>query len=216
MTSLFMPARFGRPTIFCRSVPVRTAAVPSVSADAAPDVTIAASQCSSAAMRSPTLVVELVEHHVVLGSVFDRLHDFRRHQRGGHGRVGAGRVDEGTDAQLRKVVASGLRRSGGRSGRSLRRGLRPAGTPTRSRENVFGSTWVTSRDAPRDYERSAPAALPSGRLSAGRRELDRASALATAYGSSLRESAESADDFKQDSTRQSLRPAVAGSPDISP
>ena len=34
---------------------VSTAAVPRVSADAAPDVTIAASLCTSVAMRSPTL-----------------------------------------------------------------------------------------------------------------------------------------------------------------
>ena len=55
MTSLFMPARLGRSTIFWRSVPVSTAAVPSVSADAAPDVTIAASLFTSFAMRSPIL-----------------------------------------------------------------------------------------------------------------------------------------------------------------
>ena len=55
MTSFFIVARSGSATIFCWSVPVRTAAVPSVNADAAPDVTIAASLWTSVAMRSPTL-----------------------------------------------------------------------------------------------------------------------------------------------------------------
>ena len=55
MTSLFMPARLGSSTIFWGSLPVRTPAVPSVSADAAPQVTMAASQWSSDAIRWPTL-----------------------------------------------------------------------------------------------------------------------------------------------------------------
>ena len=48
------------------------------------------------------LVVQLVEHHVVLGGVGDRLDHFRRHQRRRHGRVRPGRVDERPDAELRK------------------------------------------------------------------------------------------------------------------
>ena len=55
ITSLFMPARLGRSTIFWGSLPVRMAAVPRVSADAAPQVTMAASQWSSVAIRWPTL-----------------------------------------------------------------------------------------------------------------------------------------------------------------
>ena len=55
MTSLFMPARSGRSTIFCGSLPVSTAAVPRVRAEAAPDVTMAASLRTSVAIRSPTL-----------------------------------------------------------------------------------------------------------------------------------------------------------------
>ena len=55
MTSLFMLVRSGSSTIFFWSVPVSTAAVPSVRAEAAPDVTIAASACTSVAIRSPTL-----------------------------------------------------------------------------------------------------------------------------------------------------------------
>ena len=54
ITSLFMPARFGRSMIFWPSVPVSTPAVPSVIADAAPEATIAASAFTSVAIRSPT------------------------------------------------------------------------------------------------------------------------------------------------------------------
>ena len=41
------------------------------------------------------LVVELLEHHVVLRRVVDRVHDLGRHQRRRHGGEGAGGVDEG-------------------------------------------------------------------------------------------------------------------------
>ena len=65
--------REGRP-IFCRSVPVRTAAVASVRADAAPDETIAASLDERGdPLANP--IVELVEHDVVSGRVVDRVHD---------------------------------------------------------------------------------------------------------------------------------------------
>ena len=56
-------------------------------------------------------IVQLVEHHVVFGGVGDRLHHFRRHQRGGHGGVGAGRVDERPYPEIREQV---FRRRGGR------------------------------------------------------------------------------------------------------
>ncbi len=55
------------------------------------------------------LVVQLVEHHVMLRRVVDRVHHLGRHQRRGHRRVGAGRVDEGTDAQFLEVVLRGHR-----------------------------------------------------------------------------------------------------------
>ena len=54
MTSVFMPTRLGRSTIFFGSPPVSTPAVPSVIADAAPHDTIAASALTSDAIRSPT------------------------------------------------------------------------------------------------------------------------------------------------------------------
>ena len=122
-------------------MPVSTPAVPRVSAEAAPDVTIAASRCSSVAIRCADLVVQLVEHHVVLRGVVDRLHDFGRHQRGGHVRVGAGGVDEGADAELPEVVAlRRLRAAAAAAGRRSRRRSRPPAARRRwSRENVFGS-----------------------------------------------------------------------------
>ncbi len=55
ITSLFIPARFGRSTIFFGSPPVSTAAVPRVMADAAPHDTMAASAFTSSAIRAPTL-----------------------------------------------------------------------------------------------------------------------------------------------------------------
>ena len=52
-------------------------------------------------------IVELVEHHVVLRRVVDRLHDLRRHQRRRHRRVGPRRIDEGAHPELAEVVAPG-------------------------------------------------------------------------------------------------------------
>ena len=85
--------------------PVSTAAVPSVRAEAAPrrDHRRFAA-CTSVAIRSPTAIVQLVEHHVVLGRVVDRLHDLGRHQRRRQRRVGACRVDERPHAQIPEVV----------------------------------------------------------------------------------------------------------------
>jgi hypothetical protein len=54
ITSFFMPAVSGSRRIFSASFPATQAAVPRVNADAAPAVTRAASQPSSAAIRCPT------------------------------------------------------------------------------------------------------------------------------------------------------------------
>ena len=51
-------------------------------------------------------IVQLVEHHEVLGGVVDRLHHFRRHQGSRHGRVRPCPVDEGAHAHLAEVVPS--------------------------------------------------------------------------------------------------------------
>jgi hypothetical protein len=59
-------------------------------------------------------IVELVEHHVVLGGILDGIHHFRRHERGGHGGVGSRRVDKWADAHLTEVVAFGCERGDGR------------------------------------------------------------------------------------------------------
>ena len=108
MTSLFMPARFGRSTIFS---PVRAGehggrAERQRRGRARGDHGGLASE----QRRDPLAdaIVQLVQHHVVLGRVFDRVHHFRRHQRGRHGRVGPGRVDEWPHAELFEVVAPAL------------------------------------------------------------------------------------------------------------
>ena len=67
-------------------------------------------------------VVELVEHHVLLGCVLDRLHHLRGHERGGHRRVGPRRIDEGTDAELPEIVPAGPSRGGRRGRHGARRG----------------------------------------------------------------------------------------------
>ena len=57
-------------------------------------------------------IVQFVERHEVLRRVVDRRHHLGRHQRRGHVGEGAGRVDEGPDAQLLEVVAGSGRRGG--------------------------------------------------------------------------------------------------------
>ena len=56
-------------------------------------------------------VVQVVQRHVALGRVLDRLDHLGLHQRGGEDRVRASRVDERSDAELAKVIASGRRGS---------------------------------------------------------------------------------------------------------
>ena len=54
MTSLFIPARFGKGDDLLPVGAGEQAAVPSVSAEAAPELTMAASHETSVAIRSPT------------------------------------------------------------------------------------------------------------------------------------------------------------------
>ena len=87
------------------------------------------------------LVVQLVEHHALFGRVGDRVDHFGRHQRGGHRGVGAGRVDEGTDADLTKIIARSL------PGRCRRRRPR-ADQPAHDRQRRDG--LQKSSSAPHD------------------------------------------------------------------
>ncbi len=64
------------------------------------------------------LVVQVVEVHVVLRRVGNRLHDFGRHERRRHVRVGAGGVDEGAHTEFREVVAANRRGGGKGRGRA--------------------------------------------------------------------------------------------------
>ena len=60
----------------------------------------------------PDLVVQLVEHHVVLRGVLDGGHDLGGHEGGRHRGVGARGIDERADAELGEVVAAGSGRDG--------------------------------------------------------------------------------------------------------
>jgi hypothetical protein len=51
-------------------------------------------------------IVQLVQHHVVFGGVFDRIHHLWRHERSGHARVGPRGVDEWSHAELFEVLAT--------------------------------------------------------------------------------------------------------------
>ena len=68
-------------------------------------------------------VVQVVQRHVALRRVLDRLHDLGLHQRRREDRVRASRVDERPDAELAEVVASGGRGAcaGRRRGEEVRR-----------------------------------------------------------------------------------------------
>ena len=79
------------------------------------------------------LVVKLVEHHVMSGRIGDGLHHFRRHERRGHGRVGPSRIDEGTHAELAKIVAAGASGRNRRGGH--RRGFDDASHERQSRDD---------------------------------------------------------------------------------
>jgi hypothetical protein len=55
-------------------------------------------------------VVQLVPKHVVLRTVVDRVHDFRKHERSGHGGVDPRRVDKRANAEFLHQVALGAAR----------------------------------------------------------------------------------------------------------
>src|SRR5262249_43183040 len=92
-------------------------------------------------------VVKLVEHDVVFGCVRHRVHDVRRHERGGHRRVGAGCVDERAHAELAKIIAWGGR------GRSIwkkgARGFSRAADERHARDD-FKKTSSTPHGRPPD------------------------------------------------------------------
>ena len=106
-------------------------------------------------------IVQLVERHEVLGRVVDRRHHLGRHQRRRHVGVGAGRVDEGPDAELLEVVAGGGRGRLRRAGGPARGSRRPAAAWTGARRRYVGST-----------SRLLCGALDRGRRSARRDQAD--------------------------------------------
>ena len=103
----------------------------SESAEAQPEVTRAASQPSSSAIRLPTASCRSSMRTILARGDLHRRHDLGPHQRAGQGRERAGRVDERPDAQLlrsRRARGAALlgdgRGAAGRAaaGRARRRG----------------------------------------------------------------------------------------------
>ena len=115
-----MPGGVGQAADPSGSVPATQAAVASDSAEAQPEVTRAAWQPSSSAIRLPTASCRSSMRHVLPRGDLHRRHDFGPHQRAGQGRERAGRVDERPDAQLLDHVASRARLPGRRPGRPER------------------------------------------------------------------------------------------------